>query len=88
MAPDVGAEARHAARRAGAAVGDDRGVAKLHALRRGRVRDVGGQGARAVAPRGFQGYWLKDTVKGPQFEESKTQILLNHKVIEEDQNDS
>ena len=33
--------------------------------------------------RGFQGYWLKDTVKGPQFEETKTQLLLNRKLIEE-----
>ena len=32
-------------------------------------------GARAAqGPRGFQGSWLKDTVEGPQFEETKTQI--------------
>ena len=39
-------------------------------------------------PRGFQGYRLKDTAKGPQFEEAKTHILLNQKCIAESQNDS
>ena len=33
--------------------------------------------------RGFQGYCLEYTVEGPQFEEAKTQILLNHKLFEE-----
>ena len=38
--------------------------------------------------RGFQGYWLKDNVKGPQFEKTKTQLLSNHKLLEEYQTDS
>ena len=33
-----------------------------------------------------QGYCLKDAVKGPQFEETKT--VVNHKCLEEYQNDS
>ena len=39
-------------------------------------------------PRGFQGYWLKYTVKGPQFEETNTQIFLNQKLFKWYQNDS
>ena len=35
---------------------------------------------------GFQGYWSKDTVNGPQLEETTTQFVLNHKVIEEPRN--
>ena len=35
-----------------------------------------------------QGYFLTDTVKGPQFEETKTHIFLNWKCFEESQNDS
>ena len=38
-------------------------------------RPPGSGGAR---PGGLQGYCLKDIVKGPQFEETKTQIFLNH----------
>ena len=38
--------------------------------------------------RGFQGYCLKYTVKGPQFKETRTHILSNQKFIEESQNDS
>ena len=35
-----------------------------------------------LLPRGFQGYWLQDTLKGLQFEETNTQIILNHTLIE------
>ena len=35
-----------------------------------------------VIARGFQGYGLKDTAKGPQFEETKIQIFSNHKSLE------
>ena len=35
--------------------------------------------------REFQGYWLKDTLKGPQFEETKTQIALHQKFLEKSQ---
>ena len=45
---------------------------------------VPGQGPR---PRRFQGCCLKDTVQGPQFEETKTHIL-NHAFLETSQNDS
>ena len=38
--------------------------------------------------RGFQGYCLTYTVKGPQFEETKSQITLNRRLIEESRNDS
>ena len=38
--------------------------------------------------RGFHGYWFKDTVKGPQFEETATQISLNHRCIEQYQHDA
>ena len=38
--------------------------------------------------RGFQGHCLKDAVKGPQFEQTKTRIFLNHAFLEESQNDS
>ena len=31
---------------------------------------------------GFQGYCLKDAVKGPQFEETNTQIFLSHTFLE------
>ena len=45
-------------------------------------------GHGALLLRGFQGYCLKDTVKGPKFEETKTQIVLNRKFLKEYQNDS
>ena len=37
---------------------------------------------------GFQGYCLKDIVKGPQFEETETQLFVNQKFVEESQNES
>ena len=36
---------------------------------------------RTLKPRRFQGSCLKDNVKGLQFEETKTQICLNRKLI-------
>ena len=39
-------------------------------------------------PRGFQGHGLTYTVKGPQFEETKTHIFLNRTFLEESQNES
>ena len=40
---------------------------------------------KSMTCRGFQGYWLKDTVKGPHFEETNTQIFLNQTFLEESQ---
>ena len=39
-------------------------------------------------PSRFQGYCLNYTAKGPQLEETTTQIFLSHTFLEESQNDS
>ena len=41
---------------------------------------------RTVSPRGFQGYRSKGTVKGPQFEETNTQVSFNRKFLDGSQN--
>ena len=41
---------------------------------------------KVVTPRGFQGYCLRYTVEGPKSEETITQMLVNHKLVEEQQN--
>ena len=40
------------------------------------------EGRVGVEPRGFPGYSLNNTVKGPPFEETTTHILFNHQLIE------
>ena len=52
------------------------------------VSDVGVPQAGFRQGGGLQGYCLTYTVKGPQFEEAKSQIVSRHEPLEEPQNDS